>query len=126
MAQLDKTFPVLDCASCIFTPKTIEVFRNRNIELFTCSEVVNIRGYIGNFTATIKKHPTHVNPTQCTGCGDSVEASVLKKGVSSEYEEAMAKRRAIYNPFLQAVPLEAVVDESTCPPVQRQMQGVMC
>ena len=114
MAQLDKTFPTLDCASCIFTPKTGEVARNKNIELLTCSEVVNVKGYIGNFTVTIKKHPTHVNPTRCTGCGDCVEACVLKKGVPSEYEEAMARRRAIYIPFPQAVPLKAVVDESTC------------
>jgi heterodisulfide reductase subunit A len=114
MAQLDKTFPTLDCASCIFTPKTVEVARNKNIELLTCSEVVDVKGYIGNFTATIKKHATHVNPTRCTGCGDCVEACVLKKGVPSEYEETMARRRAIYIPFPQAVPLKAVIDESSC------------
>jgi len=114
MAQLDKTFPTLDCASCIFTPKTVEVARNKNIELLTCSEVVDVKGYIGNFTATLKKHATHVNPTRCTGCGDCVEACVLKKGVPSEYEETMARRRAIYIPFPQAVPLKAVIDESSC------------
>jgi len=114
MAQLDKTFPTLDCASCIFTPKTVEVARSKNIELLVCSEVVNVKGYVGNFTATIKKQPTYVDDSRCTGCGDCVEACVLKKGVPSEFEEGMTNRRAIYIPFPQAVPLKAIVDKESC------------
>jgi len=114
MAQLDKTFPTLDCASCIFTPKTVEVARNKNIELFVCSEVVDIKGYVGNFAVSIKKHPTYVDHSRCTGCGDCTEACVLKKGVPSEFEEGMAKRKAIYIAFPQAVPLKAVVDKESC------------
>ena len=114
MAQLDKTFPTLDCASCIFTPKTVEVARNKNIELYVCSEVAEVKGYVGNFTATIKKQPSYVDHTRCTGCGDCVEACVLRKGVASEFEEGMATRRAIYIPFPQAVPLKAFVDKESC------------
>jgi heterodisulfide reductase subunit A len=114
MAQLDKTFPTLDCASCIFTPKTVEVARNKNIELHVCSEVVDVKGYVGNFTVTIKKQPTYVDHARCTGCGDCIEACVLKKGVPSEFEEGIAMRRAIYIPFPQAVPLKAIVDKESC------------
>jgi len=114
MAQLDKTFPTLDCASCIFTPKTVEVARSKNIELFVCSEVVEVKGYVGNFTVAIKKQPTYVDSSRCTGCGDCVEACVLKKGVPSEFEEGMARRKAIYIPFPQAVPLKAIVDRESC------------
>jgi heterodisulfide reductase subunit A len=114
MAQLDKTFPTLDCASCIFTPKTVEVARNKNIELSVCSEVVDVKGYVGNFTVTIKKQPTYVDYGRCTGCGDCVEACVLKKGVPSEFEEGMTRRKAIYIPFPQAVPLKAIVDRESC------------
>ena len=114
MAQLDKTFPTLDCASCIFTPKTVEVARSKNIELLVCSEVEEVKGYVGNFTVTIKRHPTYVDYSRCTGCGDCVEACVLKKGVPSEFEEGMARRRAIYIAFPQAVPLKAVVDNESC------------
>jgi heterodisulfide reductase subunit A len=114
MAQLDKTFPTLDCASCIFTPKTVEVARNKNIELLVCSEVEEVKGYVGNFTVTIKRHPTYVDFNRCTGCGDCTEACVLNKGVPSEFEEGMAKRRAIYIAFPQAVPLKAVVDKESC------------
>jgi heterodisulfide reductase subunit A len=43
-----------------------------------------------------------------------MEACVLKKGVPSEFEEGMARRRAIYIAFPQAVPLKAVVDKESC------------
>jgi heterodisulfide reductase subunit A len=114
MAQLDKTFPTLDCASCIFTPKTVDVARNNNIELFVCSDVAEVKGHVGNFAVTIKKNPTFVDFSRCTGCGDCAEACVLKKGVPSDFEEGMAVRRAIYIPFAQAVPLKAVVDKESC------------
>jgi heterodisulfide reductase subunit A len=114
MAQLDKTFPTLDCASCIFTPKTVEVAQNKNIELSVYSEVVDVKGYIGNFIVTIKKHPTYVNFSRCTGCGDCMEACVLKKGVPSEFEERMEMRKAVYIPFPQAIPLKAIVDQESC------------
>ncbi len=114
MAQLDKTFPTLDCASCIFTPKTVEVARNNNIELFVCSDVAEVKGHVGNFTVAIRKNPTFVDFSRCTGCGDCAEACVLKKGVPSDFEEGMAMRRAIYIPFPQAVPLKAVVDKESC------------
>jgi len=114
MAQLDKTFPTLDCASCIFTPKTVEVARNRNIELHVCSEVVEVKGYVGNFKVSIKTYPTYVDPSRCTGCGECIEACVLKKGVASEFEERMVNRKAIYIAFPQAVPLRAVIDPQAC------------
>jgi len=114
MAQLDKTFPTLDCASCIFTPRRLKWPEAKNIELLVCSEVEEVKGYVGNFTVTIKRHPTYVDFNRCTGCGDCTEACVLKKGVPSEFEEGMAKRRAIYIAFPQAIPLKAVVDKESC------------
>jgi heterodisulfide reductase subunit A len=114
MAQLDKTFPTLDCSSCIFTPRTVEVARSRQIELLVNSEVTEVSGFVGNFKVKIQKHPTFVDFNKCTGCGDCVEACVFKKGVPSEFEEGMARRRAIYIPFPQAVPLKAVVDKENC------------
>ncbi len=114
MAQLDKTFPTLDCSSCIFTPRTVEVARSRQIELLVNSEVTEVTGFVGNFKVKIQKNPTFVDFNKCTGCGDCVEACVLKKGVPSEFEEGMARRRAIYIPFPQAVPLKAIVDKENC------------
>jgi heterodisulfide reductase subunit A len=68
MAQLDKTFPTLDCSSCIMTPRMVEVARHPNIELLTYSEVEWVQGEAGNFRARIRKKARSVN-AKCTGCG---------------------------------------------------------
>ncbi|MBN1409986.1 MAG: NAD(P)H-dependent oxidoreductase subunit E [Spirochaetales bacterium] len=69
MAQLDKTFPTLDCSACILTPKMSDVPRHPNIELLTYSEVEDISGYVGNFRVSVKKKARYVNTDKCTGCG---------------------------------------------------------
>lgn len=73
MAYFDKTFPTLDCAACILTPKMVDVGIHENIELMTWSEVTKVDGYIGNFAATIKKKARHVDLELCNSCGDCVE-----------------------------------------------------
>ena len=74
MAYFDKTFPTLDCAACILTPKMVDVGIHENIELMTWSEVTKVDGYIGNFKATIKKKARHVDLELCNSCGDCIEA----------------------------------------------------
>ena len=70
MAQFDKTFPTLDCAGCTLTPKTSEVGRHPNIEILTKTEVVELRGFVGNFKARLRQKPRYVDLKKCTGCGD--------------------------------------------------------
>jgi heterodisulfide reductase subunit A len=113
MAQLDKTFPTLDCSSCILTPKMVDAGRHPNIELLTYSEVVDVQGQVGDFRVRVKKKPRYVHEELCTGCGLCVEACVWKK-VPSEFDAGVAMRSAAYIPFPQAVPLKAVIDENTC------------
>lgn len=69
MATFDKTFPTLDCAACILTPKMVQVGQHDNIELLSYSEVAEVSGYIGNFKAKIRKKPRYVDLEKCTGCG---------------------------------------------------------
>jgi len=69
MAQLDKTFPTNDCSMCIVSPKLVEVGRHKNIELMTHSDVKNLTGEAGNFTATVVSHARYVDVDVCTGCG---------------------------------------------------------
>ncbi len=114
MAQLDKTFPTLDCSACIITPKMVDTANHPNIHLLTYSEVTEVKGCVGNFHVKVKKKPTYVDQNRCTGCGDCIEACLLKKGVPSEFDVGMAMRKAIYIPFPQAVPLKAVVDSTSC------------
>ena len=114
MAQLDKTFPTLDCSGCILTPKMSEVANHPHITLHTYSEVKQVEGSIGNFTVTITKKARYVDLDKCTGCGDCVDACRLKGRVSSEFDEHIGKRSAIYMPFPQAVPLKCTIDKDTC------------
>lgn len=114
MAQLDKTFPTLDCSGCILTPKMMEVANHPNIELLTYSEVVGIDGSIGNYVVKVKKKARYVDLNKCTGCGDCVEACRLKGKIISEFDEGIGKRSAIYIPFPQAVPLKCTIDKDTC------------
>ena len=78
MAQLDKTFPTLDCSSCILTPKTVDVARHPNIELLTYSEVVAVEGQKGAFRVTVKQKPRYIDVDLCTGCGLCAQACALK------------------------------------------------
>jgi len=70
MAQLDKTFPTLDCSACISTPKMVDTANHPNINLHTYSEIVQVEGKAGHFKVTIRKKPRFVDVTKCTGCGD--------------------------------------------------------
>lgn len=72
MAQFDKTFPTLDCASCIFTPLLSAVGQHPNIELLTYSEVEQVSGFIGNFSVKIRKKARYIDEEKCTGCGDCI------------------------------------------------------
>ena len=103
MAQLDKTFPTLDCSLCILAPKMVEVFRNNNVELLTYHEVLKVKGKPGNFTATILKKPRYINEEKCKGCGECA-AKCPKILAPNPFEMNIGKRKSAYIPFPQAVP----------------------
>ncbi len=73
MAKLDKTFPTIDCSSCILGPKMVDVSQKENITLYAASEIESISGYVGNFTVQIRKKATYVDWEACTGCGLCME-----------------------------------------------------
>lgn len=113
MAQFDKTFPTLDCAACILTPRMVDVGDHKNVTLYTHSEVVRVDGYVGNFTVTVRKKARCVNEELCTGCGICVE-KCPKKVIDTEFEAGLGYRKAVYTPFPQAVPKFPVIDRENC------------
>ena len=113
MAQLDKTFPTLDCAACILTPKMVDVAQNEKIRIFSYSEVTDVKGFVGNFDVTIKKRARYVKEDICTGCGACTEKCPMKK-IPNEFNLGMDNRTAIYIPFAQAVPKVATIDPNAC------------
>lgn len=112
MARFDKTFPTLDCAACILTPKMVSVGQHPNIELLSYSDVTEFSGYVGNFTAKIRRRPRYVDEEKCTGCGNCEQKCPLS--VPSEFDCGLGKRKAIYRPFPQAVPSTPVIDREHC------------
>jgi heterodisulfide reductase subunit A len=112
MIQLSETFPTLDCAQCILTPKMVEAGHHANIKLYNYSEVEEIAGYVGNFKAKIRRKASYVDWDKCTGCGACTTKCPTK--VLSEFEQGLGKRKAIYVPFPQAVPNKPVIDKEHC------------
>jgi len=120
MAQLDKTFPTLDCSSCILTPRMVDVARHPNVELMTYSEVVSVdpfpadEGSGEGFRVRVRRKPRYVDVDRCTGCGSCAAACRMKGRVINRFDEGISRRSAIYVPFPQAVPLKYTVDPAAC------------
>lgn len=123
MTQIDKTFPTLDCAACILTPKMVDCAQNEKIHIYAYSEVAAVKGFVGNFKVTIRKKARFVDTTKCTGCGLCTEKCPQKK-VPNEFNLGLDTRRAIYIPFAQAVPKVATIDPDYCNMLQKGKCGV--
>ncbi|MBE5767679.1 MAG: CoB--CoM heterodisulfide reductase iron-sulfur subunit A family protein [Clostridiales bacterium] len=123
MAQLDKTFPTLDCAACILTPKMVEAAQHEKIHLYTYSEVESVKGFVGNFTVNIRKKARFVDETKCTGCGVCMTKCPSKKA-KSEFNLGLSNRTAIYIPFAQAIPNVPVIDPESCIKMKTDKCGI--
>jgi len=115
MAKFDKTFPTLDCAACILTPKMTAVGSHPNITLWTYSEVEKLDGYVGNYKVTVKRNPKYIDEEKCIGCMLCIEECVYKDAkFPNEFDLGLGKRKPVYIPFPQAVPLKVLIDPETC------------
>ena len=119
MLQYDKTFPTLDCAACIGTPKMVSVGQEPNIELLTYSEVEDVSGFIGNFKVKVRRKSRYIEES-CTGCGECEKVCPID--FPNEWDMGTKTRKAIYRPFPQAVPITYCIDKydrapcvRTCP-----------
>ena len=112
MAQLDKTFPTLDCSICILGPKLVEAAAHPLIELLTYAEVTGIAGRAGHFSVDVALKPRYVDMSKCVGCGNCAE--VCPVIVPSRWNLGLKSRKCIRIIFAQAVPLVATIEKEYC------------
>ncbi|MDI7277247.1 MAG: CoB--CoM heterodisulfide reductase iron-sulfur subunit A family protein [Anaerolineae bacterium] len=122
MAQLSETFPTLDCSQCILTPRTVEAGHHPRIRLRTYSDLIDLRGEVGAFTARIRRRAACVRWDLCTGCGLCQTRCPVR--VPAEFEGGLGERRAIYTLSPQAVPNKPVIDREHCRHFTRGRCGV--
>ena len=122
MAMFDKTFPTLDCAACILTPKMVAVGQHENIEILNCSEVQSVHGAPGDYRVRVLRRARRVDPDACTACHACRD--VCPSRVPSEFDVGIVERKAIYMPFPQAIPNSYVIDGDHCTWVQTE--GAKC
>ncbi len=112
MAQLDKTFPTDDCASCIILPKLVECGRNRNIELLTLSQVESVSGSAGHFKVKVKQKPRYIDTDKCIACGICSQKCPIS--MDDEFNLNISKKKAVYIKYDQSVPLKYAIDPGAC------------
>ena len=110
--QLSSTFPTLDRPACLIAPDLAKVVSHPRIKLYTYSEVVEVYGYVGNFTVTIRNKASFIDQERCDACGLCFERCPVS--VPSEFERGLTQRKAIYIPFSDAVPLNVTIDSKAC------------
>ena len=89
-----------------------DVGRHPRIKLHTLSEVVDVKGYVGNFEVKILKKARYVDESECTACGECAKVCPVVR--PDEFNLGLASRKAIYSPFPQAVPSAYVINANEC------------
>jgi len=112
MAQLDKTFPTMDCSLCILSPKMSSIVHHPKIHVFANSEIKQVSGNVGNFKVRITVKPRYVIDKLCNGCGECAKVCPIE--VPNEFDQNLGSRKSIYIPFPQAVPLIYTIDIDHC------------
>ncbi|MBN1677681.1 MAG: CoB--CoM heterodisulfide reductase iron-sulfur subunit A family protein [Candidatus Thermoplasmatota archaeon] len=113
MYKLSKTFPTLDCSSCISTPRMASTAHHKNITMLTYSEVKEaIKEGEGNFRVRILEKPRYVDSAACTACSLCEKACPVI--VPSEYDGNLSGRKAAFIPFDTALPKVAMIDLDNC------------
>ncbi|NQV07555.1 FAD-dependent oxidoreductase, partial [bacterium] len=113
MARFDKTFPTLDCSSCILTPKMVSVAQTENIQILTMSDLGEVSGFAGNYRVNVRKGARYVTDA-CTSCQDCI--AVCPVQMPNPFDMGLSTRTAIHKSFPQAVPNSFLIEKDERPP----------
>ncbi len=89
-----------------------DVGRHPRIKLYTLSEVVDVKGYVGNFDVKILKKARYVDEKECTACGECTKVCPVVR--PDEFNLGLSSRKAIYSAFPQAVPSAYTINVNEC------------
>jgi len=107
VSQLYKYFPKLCHPTCGLEINQRRAKMNPNLTILTMAEVSSIEGEPGNYVATVKVAPRHVNDN-CTACGEC--AKVVSAEFADEYNYGLTQRKGAYLPHVMAHPMRYVID----------------
>ena len=68
----------------------------------TGTELLELEGEPGRFTAKLQQQPRFIDLAKCTSCGEC--AKVCPVELPSEYDEGLSIRKAAYKSYAQAIP----------------------
>jgi len=122
VAQLGYMFPTHDCVLCrgtsdhgygctrpAISPALLDHNLHPNIEILTNTDLINVTGYAGNFTVTLRHRPTYVDAGRCINCG--LCDGVCPVSLPSPFQMGLMARKAIYKMAPRALPDTYVVDK---------------
>ena len=97
---------------CIVSPKLVKAGRHPNIQLIINSQITAIEGEAGNFTVSLLKKALYIDSEKCTGCGVCAQKCPVE-GIDF-FNEKMARMKATYVKYPQAVPLVFSINRDKC------------
>ena len=122
VAQLGYMFPTHDCVLCrgtsdhgygctrpAISPAFMDHNLHPNIEILTNTDLINVTGYAGDFTVTLRHRPTYVDAKRCINCG--LCDGVCPVSLPSPFQVGLMARKAIYKMSPRALPDAYVVDK---------------
>jgi NADPH-dependent glutamate synthase beta subunit-like oxidoreductase len=68
----------------------------------TNTDILELQGEAGNFSARVLERPRYIDVTKCTSCGEC--AKVCPVELSNEYNVGLSERKAAYKLYPQAMP----------------------
>jgi heterodisulfide reductase subunit A len=80
-----------------------------NIEILTNTDLINLSGYAGDFTVTLRRRPTYVDAKRCINCG--MCEAVCPVSLPSPFQMELSARKAVYKMAPRALPDAYIVDK---------------
>jgi heterodisulfide reductase subunit A len=111
LGQWDHVFPTNEDARVLLQYLIENVLAEPNITIYTGSEVVSAKGYVGNFEISIRQQPRGVD-NNFDAVDEAVAACPIE--VPDEFSFGLAKRKAIYRPYAGCYPSSPVIDREHC------------